>query len=78
MKFATALGFSLNSDGLFTVTFTKYRISASPGNPVRDGGSVDLTCCVGVLANSGIVFAKEIFEIGAVDCCAWQEVFSGI
>lgn len=68
VKFATALGFSLNSDGLFTVTFTKYRISASPGKPVRDGGNVVLRCCVGALANSGIVFAKEIFVMGAVDC----------
>ena len=69
VKFATALGFSLNNDGLFTVTLTKYRISASPGNPVREGGSEDLMCCVGALANSGMVFAKEMFEIGAVGCC---------
>lgn len=60
----------MNSDGRFTVTFTKYRISASPGKPVRDGGKVDLMCCVGVFANSGIVLAKEIFEMGAVACCA--------
>jgi hypothetical protein len=45
---------------------------------VRDGGNVDLICCVGVFANSGIVLAKEMFEMGAVACCAWQDVFSGI
>ena len=77
MKLAIALGFSLNRDGLFTVTFTKYRISASPGKPVKDGGNVVLMCCVGAFANSGMVFAKEMFEIGAV-ACAWQEVFSVI
>jgi hypothetical protein len=68
VKFATALGFSLKNCGRFTVTLTKYRISASPGNPVKLGGSVALICCVGVFANSGIAFEKDTFEMGLFDC----------
>lgn len=68
VKFAVALGFSLKNCGLLTVTLTKYRISASPGKPARDGGSVALMCCVAVFANSGIVFEKETFESGLFDC----------
>jgi hypothetical protein len=68
LKFTTALGFSLKNCGLFTVTLTKYRISASPGKPPKLGGSVALICCVGVFANSGIAFEKETFEIGLFDC----------
>jgi hypothetical protein len=43
---------------------TKYLISASPGNPVKDGGSVAFIWCVAALANSGTAFEKETFVIG--------------
>lgn len=42
VKIAIALGFSLKNCGRFTVTLTKYRISASPGKPTNEGGSVAL------------------------------------
>lgn len=75
VKFATARGFSLKNCGLLTVTLTKYRISASPGKPLRVGGSVALMCWVGVLANSGIALEKETLEMGLFDC--WHCVLSG-
>ena len=75
LKFAIALGFSLKNCGLFTVTLTKYRISASPGNPPSVGGSVAFTCCVGVFANSGIAFEKETLEMGLFVC--WHCVLRG-
>jgi hypothetical protein len=58
----------LKNCGLFTVTLTKYRISASPGKPVNDGGSVALMCWVAVFANSGIAFEKETVETGLFGC----------
>lgn len=76
VKFAIALGFSLKNCGLFTVTLTKYLISASPGKPDSEGGSVDLMCCVGVLANSGIALEKETLEMGLFVC--WHTVLRGI
>lgn len=76
VKLAVALGFSLKNCGLFTVTLTKYRISASPGKPDKDGGRVVLMCWVGALANSGIAFEKETFEMGLLAC--WHTVLRGI
>ena len=75
LKFAIALGFSLKNCGLFTVTLTKYRISASPGNPPSVGGSVAFTCCVGVFANSGIALENETLEMGLFVC--WHCVLRG-
>ena len=76
VKLATARGFSLKNCGRFTVTFTKYRISASPGKPLRDGGSVCLTCCVGVLATSGTMLENETLVLRLFEI--WQELFKGI
>jgi hypothetical protein len=64
VKFAIARGFSLKNCGRFTVTFTKYLISASPGYPAKEGGSVVLMWWVAALANSGIAFEKETFVMG--------------
>jgi hypothetical protein len=47
-----ARGFSLNIECLATVTLTKYLISASPGNPLKVGGKVRLTCRVAGMATS--------------------------
>ena len=48
----TARKFSLKNDGRCTVAFTKYRISALPGKPLSDGGSVLFTCLSVFLAIS--------------------------
>jgi len=75
VKIAMALGFSLKNCGLFTVTLTKYLISASPGKPASDGGSVLLMWCVAGRAISGRAFENETLGMGLFDC--WHFVFRG-
>jgi hypothetical protein len=67
VKIAIARGFSLKNCGRLTVTFTKYLISASPGNPANDGGSAALMWCVAAVANSGIALEKETLARGFCD-----------